>query len=117
MKRTIGLIGAPLCLAVALASIAPVGARRPTGHARSRSGGQGSVALGRQVYMQNCARCHGDDAKGKNGPRLVGKSLSLDKIEKTVTDGGSQMPSFKKQLSPTEVKAVSAYVRSLGAGS
>jgi cytochrome c oxidase cbb3-type subunit 3 len=118
MKRTIAVISAPLCLAVALGSIAPVGARRPAGRVRSEHGGQKNSALGRQVYMRNCAQCHGADAKGKNGPRLVGTSLSLDEIEQTVTDGRQpKMPSFSKQLSATEVKAVSAYVRSLGAGS
>ena len=118
MKRTIGLISAPLCLAVALGAIAPVGARRPTERARSGNRSQGNLASGRQVYVQNCARCHGDDAKGKNGPRLVGKSLSQDQIEQTVTEGRPpKMPAFGNQLSPTEVKAVAAYVRSLGARS
>lgn len=118
MKRKVALIAAPLCLAVALGSIAAVGARRPTGRVRSGHGGHKDSALGRQVYMRDCARCHGADAKGKNGPRLVRTPLSLNEIEQTVTDGRPpKMPSFGKQLSSTEVKAVSAYVRSLGAGS
>src|SRR5262245_1823704 len=91
MKPHIGLTSAPLFVAAVLGSIASV---------CLGSGDQGDVASGRQVYMRNCAVCHGDDGKGKSGPRLVGNSLSLDKIEKKVTDGGSQMPSFKKQLSP-----------------
>jgi cytochrome c oxidase cbb3-type subunit 3 len=64
--------------------------------------------------MRNCARCHGADAQGTIGPRLTGTSLSPGTIENTVTNGSSKMPSFKKQLSPTQVKAVSAYVHSLG---
>jgi mono/diheme cytochrome c family protein len=48
------------------------------------------------------------------GPRLTGTSLSPGTIENTVTNGGKKMPPFKKQLSPTEVKAVAAYVHSLG---
>jgi mono/diheme cytochrome c family protein len=111
MKRTIALISAPLCLAVALGSITPAGARRP------RHGGLASAASGQQVYMRNCARCHGANAQGKIGPRLAGTSLSVGTIENTVTNGGSKMPSFKKQLSPAQVKAVAAYVRSLGGSS
>src|SRR5690349_20177862 len=111
MKRTIALICAPLCLAFALGGITPAGARR------SGPGDQENLASGQQLFMRNCARCHGANARGKNGPRLAGTSLSLGTIENTVTNGGSKMPSFKKQLSPTEIKAVAAYVRSLGAGS
>ena len=111
MKRTIALISAPLCLAVALGTISPAGARR-AGH-----GDRENAASGRQLFMQNCARCHGAKAQGKIGPRLAGSSLSVGTIENAVTNGGSKMPSFKKQLSPTAVKAVAAYVRSLGDGS
>jgi mono/diheme cytochrome c family protein len=108
MKRAIELLSAPLCLAVVLGSITPAGAQRPG------NGGQGNPASGRHVFMRNCARCHGANGQGKIGPRLAGTSLSPGTIENAVTNGGGKMPSFKKQLSPDEVKAVAAYVRSLG---
>jgi cbb3-type cytochrome c oxidase subunit III len=118
VKRIVSLIVASLCVVAALAFTGPAGARTPARRVRSQHSGPKASAAGRQVFLRNCARCHGADAKGKNGPRLVGKSLSLDEIERTVTDGRPpKMPSFGKQLSPAEVKAVSAYVRSLGAGS
>jgi mono/diheme cytochrome c family protein len=118
VKHIFSLIVGPLCVVVALAFMGPAGARASARHARSGQSVDKDSASGRQLFLQNCARCHGNDAKGKNGPRLVGKSLSLDEIEKTVTDGRPpKMPSFGKQLSSTEVKAVSAYVRSLGKGS
>jgi mono/diheme cytochrome c family protein len=111
MKRTIALISAPLFLAVALGSITPAGARRP-GH-----GDQENLVSGQQLFMRNCARCHGASAQGKIGPRLAGTSLSPGTIANAVTNGSTKMPSFKKQLSPTDIKAVAAYVRSLGGGS
>jgi len=118
MKRIVSWIVGPLGVVVTLAFMGPAGARTSSRHARSGQHGQKDSASGRQLFVQNCARCHGNDAKGKNGPRLAGKALSLEEIEQTVTDGRPpKMPSFGKQLSSTEVKAVSAYVRSLGKGS
>jgi mono/diheme cytochrome c family protein len=80
----------------------------------SESGRQGDVAPGQQVFVKNCAICHGDNGKGGSAPRLAGNSLSLDQIQKKVTEGGSKMPSFKEQLTPSDIKAVAAYVKSLG---
>jgi mono/diheme cytochrome c family protein len=117
MKRTIGLFAAPLCLAVALVSFVPAGARNPAARAPCAQGSQADPTLGRQLFMRNCAMCHGENGEGKSGPRLAGNSLSLEAIQKKVTNGGTQMPSFGGKLSRTDVEAVSAYVRSLGAGS
>jgi mono/diheme cytochrome c family protein len=111
MKRIASCLVGLTYAIVALAFLGPAGARA---RARSSHAASGS---GRQVYAQYCARCHGADGKGKNGPRLAGKSLSLAAVSQKVTNGGTQMPSFKKQLSPAQVKAVSAYVHSLGGGS
>jgi mono/diheme cytochrome c family protein len=118
VKRIVSWIVGPLGVVVVLACMGPVGARTSARGVRSGHSGHKDSASGRQVYMQNCARCHGADAKGKNGPRLVGKSLGLDEIEKTVTEGRPpKMPAFGKRLSSAEVKAVAGYVRSLGKGS
>ena len=115
MKRIVSWIVGLLGVVIALALISPAGARTPARHGRSEQSGPKGSASGRQVYLRICARCHGADGKGKSGPQLAGKSLSLGKIEQTVTKGRPpKMPSFGKQLSPTEVKAVSAYVRSMG---
>jgi cytochrome c oxidase cbb3-type subunit 3 len=65
-----------------------------------------------------CASCHGQDGKGMNGmsPDLTAYSDTLVKI---VLDSGKkgiigEMPSFKSRLNDTQIKAVSAYIRSLG---
>jgi mono/diheme cytochrome c family protein len=115
MKRIVSWIVGPLGVVVVLGFMGPVGARTAARGVHSGHSGPKGSASGRQVYMQKCARCHGADAKGKSGPRLVGKSLSLEEIEQTVTKGRPpKMPAFGKQLSSAEVKAVAAYVRSLG---
>ena len=118
MKRIVSLIAGVLCVGVAPALIDPVGARTPVRQDCSKQSGHKGSTQGRQLYMRACARCHGADAKGRNGPRLAGRSLSQEEIEQTVSEGRApKMPAFGNQLSPTEVKAVSAYVRSLGARS
>src|SRR5262249_44511705 len=73
------------------------------------------VALGRQVFVQNCARCHGENAEGKIGPKLVGTPHSADEVRQFVTRGfPGKMPAFGSQLSGDQVAAVAAYVKSLG---
>jgi len=114
MKRIVSWIVGPLGVVVALAFTGPVGARTAARGVHSGHSSPKDSASGRQVYMQNCARCHGANAKGKNGPRLVTTALSLEEIEQTVTEGRPpKMPGFGKQLSSAKVKAVATYVRSL----
>ncbi len=114
MKRIVSWIVGPLGIAIALAFMAPVGARTAARGVHSGQSGPKGSAEGRQLYMQNCARCHGANAMGKNGPRLVTTALSREEIEQTVTEGRPpKMPGFGKQLSSAKVKAVASYVRSL----
>jgi mono/diheme cytochrome c family protein len=99
MKRNIPLIVGLSSVETALAFVGPAGAR---GHGYSKkSSHHGS---GRQVYQSNCAGCHGAGGKGKNGPKLAGASPDLGSIEWKVTDGGTKMPSFKKRLTPAQIK-------------
>jgi mono/diheme cytochrome c family protein len=127
MKRMLSMIAGLMSAMTILAFAGPVGARAPAPGARPRvsspetSGRTPRAAIrvesasGRQVYMRNCARCHGGDANGKKGPALVGRSLNQDEIEEMVSAGQpSRMPAFGKQLSADEISAVAAYVRSLG---
>ena len=115
MKRMTSMIVGLSYIVVALAFVGPAGAR--TRHSRAGQSSHQGSGSGRQLFMRNCARCHGTSGQGKNGPQLAGKSLGQDAVEEKVTDGGSKMPSFKKQLSPDQIKAVAAYVQSLGSRS
>jgi mono/diheme cytochrome c family protein len=114
MKRIVSWIVGPLGVVVVLGFMGPVGARTAARGVHSGHSGPKGSASGRGVYMQNCARCHGANARGKSGPRLVRTSMTLGEIEQTVTEGRPpKMPGFDKQLSSEQVKAVAAYVRSL----
>ena len=73
---------------------------------------------GKNLFKENCARCHGLDGKGK-GPDLTTEKKqakwkdSDEKIVKKISKGAFGMPAFNKKLKPEEIKAIAAYVRTL----
>jgi cytochrome c oxidase cbb3-type subunit 3 len=80
--------------------------------------------LGAKVFTENCAVCHGADAKGK---RDVGASNLVDPIwlygsdKATIIEGimngrGAIMPAWASRLDDVTIKALAAYVYSLGGG-
>ena len=86
-------------------------------------GGQ-STPEGTKLFADNCAACHGDDAKGKpdlGGPDLTDQIWlyhgSLDAIIAQVTHPRhGTMPAWGKRLGDTTVKEIAVYVHSLGGG-
>jgi mono/diheme cytochrome c family protein len=76
---------------------------------------------GAALFKAKCAACHGADGKGETPMAkalkvkgLVGTKLSAAEVEKIVAEGkpGTKMAPVKG-LSPEQLKAVSAYARSL----
>jgi mono/diheme cytochrome c family protein len=76
-----------------------------------------TLARGQQVYRQNCASCHGSKGGGGAGPRLAGvvaeRYPSIDDQIAVIVNGRAGMPSFEDRLSPEDIAAVAAYVRTL----
>lgn len=77
-------------------------------------------AIGERLFMNNCAQCHGSDARGSKGfPNLAdGDWLhggTPDKIRETITQGrtGVMPPMAAAVGSPEDVRNVSHYVLSL----
>ena len=74
---------------------------------------------GAELFKANCARCHGDDAKGDRGPDLTTEKKqakwkgSDEKLVNKISNGGFGMPKFRNKLKPEEIKAIAGYVRSL----
>jgi len=52
----------------------------------------GDAAHGRVVYVQKCAACHGMQAQGKVGPRLVGAGITVAAAKAQIDSGGGIMP-------------------------
>ena len=81
-----------------------------------------AMAIGERLYINNCAQCHGSDAKGSKGfPNLtlpVASRLatdSFDAVKATITNGrqGMMPPMAAAVGSAEDVKNVAHYVLSL----
>ena len=101
------------------AAIAPDGSGLPEG--------SGSVSAGREVFAAHCSRCHGPNAEGDVGPRLVGGQGTLATPRPLKTVGSfwpyattlwdyinRAMPFDRPgELKPGEVYAAVAYILNL----
>ncbi len=79
---------------------------------------------GATIFKRNCEGCHGAEGKGlasTHTPNFtdpsVQASLTDEQIQSIITKGrpGTIMPAWSDKLSEQDIKAVGAYVRSLGA--
>lgn len=66
------------------------------------------------IFASNCARCHGADRSGNNGPALLPDRLTKDPsvYEATITNGSSPMPAFGNRLSADEISALVEFILS-----
>ena len=72
------------------------------------------VEQGRHLFLQNCAHCHGDDATGDEGPDLHGVTKSDARIAAIILKGiKGEMPKFGAKLKDDDVRALTAFIRSL----
>ncbi|MEZ5840981.1 MAG: cytochrome-c oxidase, cbb3-type subunit III [Hyphomicrobiales bacterium] len=82
------------------------------------------MAAGQTVFVDNCAACHGEDAKGMlelGAPNLTDGiwlyGSSPEAMIKTVTFGRKGvMPAWSGRLDPVTVKSLAVYVHNLGGG-
>ena len=69
---------------------------------------------GRHLFLLNCAHCHGDDARGDEGPDLHDLHKSDARIHHVITRGiKGEMPSFSRKLGEPEVRQLTVYLRTL----
>lgn len=69
-----------------------------------------SIAEGRTTYRSRCYICHLE--KGGRGPNLFATSLSDEQFLEVAINGRRTMPAFGTLMSPDEIWAVHAYVKS-----
>ena len=81
------------------------------------------VEMGKAVYDQSCATCHGPDGKGNGAPGMVDftdfaatSQVSQAAWAQVVAAGRDAMPAFGDTLSEAERAAALEYVRSLSTG-
>lgn len=76
-----------------------------------------------ELFKDRCARCHGEDGRGKtvigrmvNAPDFTKEGWWDDekderRFARSITEGKGEMPAFGKKLSRPEIKALAAYVK------
>ncbi len=77
-----------------------------------------------KIYAENCASCHGDDAKGNQemgAPNLTDKiwlyGAGKEKIVAQVNQPAhGVMPAWEGRLDPITIKSLAVYIHSLGGG-
>jgi cytochrome c oxidase cbb3-type subunit 3 len=85
----------------------------------SLQGNPAAIAAGKEIYVGNCAPCHGPQGQGVIGPNLTDNfwlhGNTYDAIVVTVTNGvpDKGMIAWKATLNPEKIRQVAAYVLSL----
>lgn len=82
------------------------------------------LALGKKIFADNCALCHGPEGKGNRevgAPNLTDKLWFYGSDKKIIIEGlqngrGGVMPAWGGRLSDSTIKALTVYVHSLGGG-
>lgn len=83
-----------------------------------------NLALGKKVFADNCALCHGAEGKGNRelgAPNLTDKIWLYAADKQTIMQGiqngrGGVMPAWEGRLSEPVIKALTVYVYTFGGG-
>ena len=108
----------PMLSVIGAFGVGRVAGGKPPGAAAELSPAAGAAGHGRRLFIQSCAHCHGDDARGSgedgDGPDLfrlgVGNARIAAVIRKGIPD---EMPSFAKKHSAQDITDITAYLRTL----
>ncbi len=78
--------------------------------------GDPTLQSGRDVYIRQCASCHGGDGGGGRGTKLSDGvvTAAYPDIEDQITvvaEGRNAMPAFGGRLTPEEIEAVVRFTR------
>ena len=109
-----------LLLAALIAAIAAVGACAADDVPEVPVGPDGfpdrELVAGRQVYIDRCANCHGNDGGGGRGTklsdgRMIARYPNVGDQVAVIADGVRSMPAFVDVLNREEIAAVVRYTR------
>ena len=77
------------------------------------------LAVGKEIFLKNCAACHGQNGEGLVGPNFTDEYWihggGIKNVFHTISEGvpAKGMISWKSQLSPAQIQKVGSYVLSL----
>jgi mono/diheme cytochrome c family protein len=108
-----GLVGV-LSVTAFLPSAARAAESKKTDSMRGPAALTDEAKKGSALFHHNCAACHGDDARGDEGPSLHNLAKSNARIT-TIIKGGikGEMPAFSKKFGEPDILALIAYLRTL----
>ena len=87
---------------------------RRNGHASAPPQSPDVLRAGQAAFDRVCKRCHGAEAKGDAGPRLVPFSRETEELLGIVREGTGQMPPISvRELADESVAEIVAYLKSL----
>lgn len=106
------------CSAFGLFSLGSSAATQPTDTPGEPQIAPPSAAHGKRLFVQSCAHCHGDDARGNgedgDGPDLFLLPISNARIAAVIRTGiPEEMPSFAKKHGPADIADLTAFLRTL----
>jgi mono/diheme cytochrome c family protein len=72
------------------------------------------ASQGHEFFEMSCSQCHGDDARGDEGPDLHNLAISDARIAVTLKKGiKGEMPTFAKKYNRAQIAALVGYLRTL----
>jgi mono/diheme cytochrome c family protein len=75
---------------------------------------EGEAKRGYSLFDHSCAPCHGEDARGDEGPNLYDLAKSDARIASIIKNGvKGEMPSFARKFSDADIQSLIAYLRTL----
>jgi len=87
----------------------------PTSRSTTTNELSADVLPGRELFLMNCAHCHGDDARGTDeAPDLTESRKSEARMASVVKNGiKGEMPRFGEKLTDEQVRMLVGFLRSL----
>jgi mono/diheme cytochrome c family protein len=88
-------------------------------HSASAQDASGQQLLGMRLFNQSCRVCHTKPTllSGMYGPALSMNTLggNAEAIHAFIGSGTARMPGFKYDFTPTQIDAITAYIKSVPA--
>jgi len=70
------------------------------------------ASKGQQLYTDNCVGCHGDKGLGTaSAPSIC--NVKQNAFMKAVMDGKGSMPSYKPDLSKSDINKIASYIKAI----
>ena len=117
LAAAVALLGVTFGLSPFLQPAAALASKEPSTNLVSAAASrtlEGEAIRGHSLFDHNCAHCHGDDARGDEGPSLYDLKKSDVRITKIIKGGiKGEMPRFGAKFNDPDIQSIIAYLRTL----